>query len=957
MSGGAYDGGGYHVAGLAYHARTTDLRSDRTDDQTLTTYGVALAESLPRFKVPIGSGSITILPACRAIRASDAIQWRLCSMTDLSVEKLSTVSKAIAGSTAGTVEGSYRVFWEDATWGYDYDMDVISRLEYCLGPKCVNTTIADDPAVGPATVRVKTTVVKKVTGNMMELGYTITGSNSDGFKIKSIEAGATSEEGGVTLAGGVRIRDGDAAKEGIPIKYTHGSSSAVLLENPLWYAAKYGGFIESDTTAGPNLASEWDEDGDGVPDTFFQVTNPGKLIESLSAVLSDVAARDASASAVTTNSTRLNASTIAFQAQFDTTDWSGQLKALPIGPDGSIGEEVWNAADNIPAHGNRQIFSWNPATGAGMAFDNSNISLINSLVVSAGASSLSADQINYLRGDRSNEAPAAGFRARVAPTGKSALGDIINSDPLFVRTPSFGYNRLAGSEGLKYLRFRAGSVYQSRPGMLYVGGSDGMLHAFSFAYDALNKTATGTETFSFIPNAVFGNLEKLTDIHYSHQYFVDGSPVFGDAYIDHDNNNVKSWRSVLVGTTGAGGAGVFALDITDPASFSASDVLWDIDSSTPGFADLGLTLGKASIVRMADGHFYSIFGNGYSSASGKAVLYLVRLDDPSIVIALDAGTTGLDIDGDSVPDPNGLSAPLPVDNNNDRIADAIYVGDLYGNLWKIDVSNKDPGKWDFSFRAKGGSKLPLPLFVAVDPMGNRQPISAQPEVGLNDAGGRMVYFGTGKYFENSDNAVGSTPQIHSFYAIRAKGSEVSRKELVEQTIDVEGIATLSGFDVRLTSDNPVSYIDKKGWFMDLKLKAAVSGVGERIVNQPILRGDRLIFTTLIPSSDPCALGGTSWLMEVDAQTGSRLSSSPFDLNDDGHFSDADKVEITDSDGNRIWVVVAGIQKTGLGVFDNPAILEDGTKEVKVIGGSSGRLERVLESKSIVSGRKSWQQLR
>src|SRR5690606_23039851 len=141
--------------------------------------------------------------------------------------------------------------------------------------------------------------------------------------------------------------------------------------------------------------------------------------------------------------------------------------------------------------------------------------------------------------------------------------------------------------------------------------------------------------------ALMPKLSSLTDPNYSHQYYVDGSAVAGDAYIDADDDNGKEWRTVLVGTLGAGGEGIFAVDVTflDPSDssyataenvFLPQRILWEINSEAApvstdlsdvltgnnkrfGFSNhLGYTLGQASVVRMADGNFAAVFGNGYN---------------------------------------------------------------------------------------------------------------------------------------------------------------------------------------------------------------------------------------------------------------------------------------------------------------------------------------------------------
>ena len=69
------------------------------------------------------------------------------------------------------------------------------------------------------------------------------------------------------------------------VTYTVGGSGGGTLHDPLWYAAKYGGFKDQNGNNKPDLINEWDNqnaDGsttrctasgcDGVPDNFFQVS-------------------------------------------------------------------------------------------------------------------------------------------------------------------------------------------------------------------------------------------------------------------------------------------------------------------------------------------------------------------------------------------------------------------------------------------------------------------------------------------------------------------------------------------------------------------------------------------------------------------------------------------------------------------------------------------------------------
>jgi type IV pilus assembly protein PilY1 len=476
---------------------------------------------------------------------------------------------------------------------------------------------------------------------------------------------------------------------------------------------------------------------------------------------------------------------------------------------------------------------------------------------------------------------------------------------------------------------------------VYVGANDGMLHAFD--------GNTGVELLAYIPSKVYDNLTQLTNPNYTHRYFVSGSPNAVDAFYNN------SWHTVLASGLGAGGQSVFALDVTEPANFAQSNasslVLWEFSDLDDN--DMGLSYSRPSIVRMANGEWAAVFGNGYnntlndghSSTTGNAVLYIVNIETGALIKKLDTGE-GMAEDPLSLARPNGLATPSVIDINGDSIADYIYVGDLFGNLWKIDVTSSNTNQWDFAF--KQGS-TPKPLFVAKDASNNRQPITGTVTVSRipNAYNTFQVYFGTGKYLETGDNLDVST---QTFYAIRDDGAtEVTRTDLLEQTI----LSEVGNF--RITSENILIPASHKGWYLDL----SVNGIqdGERVISDPIYRQGKIIFTTIIPNSDPCEYGGTSWLMELDALEGARLNYTPFDTNDDGLFNASDLISYTDGGGNTSTEVASGMKST-VGLVSTPVILNAGDKEYKYMPGSSGNVQTVSENPGVnVTGRQSWRQIR
>ncbi len=707
--------------------------------------------------------------------------------------------------------------------------------------------------------------------------------------------------------------------------------------NMLWLAGKYGGFEDQNGNGQPDLAEEWDRDGDGEPDNYVLANQPTKLVAGLQRSFNDIFRRLASFASVAANSTELKNGTRIYQARFNSGNWAGDLVAYAVEPDGSVGDTIWRASEQFPSASERRIFSWDPEAptiNKGIRFAWSELSPDQQAALHTSASGTydgaGEARLAYLRGDPSGEQRNGGaFRDREHP-----LGDIVHSNPLFVSDQDFGYgiyrsgSALAG-ESHAYTLFRDSDLYRNRPPVIYVGANDGMLHAF--------HAETGEELFAYVPNAVMGSLSALTSPHYAHRYYVDGSPWSSDAWLGGE------WRTVLLGSLGAGGKAIFALDITDPASFSSDDVLWEYTH-----AELGYTIGQATIARMANGEWAAIFGNGYESNSRRAQLFIVNLADGSLIRRIDT-------DAGSSAAPNGLASPIPVDVNGDAVADFIYAGDLLGNMWKFDVSDPSSINWEVAY---GGPASPKPLATALDDSGVPQPITAKPEVGSHPAGGVMVYFGTGKYFESGDDLVNADPQIQRFYAIRDDGEPVDvTRDLRQQSILLEMSHTHSR--VRITSSNPVDWTTQKGWYLDL-VSPLEGAQGERVINPPILRYGRVIFTTLIPDADPCRFGGRSWLMELDALTGKRLKKSPFDLNRDDRFDEGDYVNAgdLDGDGNDDLVAVSGKQSLDGGISTNPAIFDAGSgKEVKIASKSDAGFEVTVESSGLVPGRKSWRQLR
>jgi len=716
---------------------------------------------------------------------------------------------------------------------------------------------------------------------------------------------------------------------------------------------------------------------------YVAAQSPNEVASAIASALLEIADRVGSAASVATNTGSLNAGSKLFQARFDSSDWKGQLLAFQINPDGTINStEAWEAGDALNAQNwdtGREIITWNPdvdnpaggpVEGAGVPFRFPSDYTSPSPLFDLSSSQLEVllknapydfstgvtaeiddnqtwgeDILAYLRGDDSNELTGQNFRLR-----NSILGDIVNSDPRFVEEPNFRYPDALESKS--YADFV--TYNDTRQGVVYVGANDGMLHGFN--------SDTGEEVLAFVPAGVYENLASLADVDYDHRYFVDGGPNIIDAFLpntmDPSTSTVGAWRTVLAGGLAGGGQSIYALDVTDPGSFdeaNANDiVMWEFDDSDD--ADLGYTYGKVQIAKMNDGTWAAVFGNGYNnseadgnaSSTGHAVLFIVDIETGDIIKKIDTqvGSTGT---------PNGLATPLLVDEDADFDVDYIYAGDLEGNMWKFDVTSSNSASWGAAWNSGG----PQPLFTTKA----NQPITSQPQATFHpdNLAGFMVYFGTGKYIEETDN-IGSGESTQAFYGIWDQNSSTAPSidpdsDLLEQTITNQYAESFDtnddGIDdteylLRDVSDNEISWSSHLGFRLDLMPENIegspnASNYGERQVSNAIVRNGRVIFTTLIPSTVECEFGGTSYLMELDFRDGSALEFPAFDLNGDGEY-DADDT-------------LAAGRASDVGIMPTVSILADGAQDVAFGSGASGDIDVIQISVGDQSyGRQSWRQL-
>ena len=372
------------------------------------------------------------------------------------------------------------------------------------------------------------------------------------------------------------------------------------------------------------------------------------------------------------------------------------------------------------------------------------------------------------------------------------------------------------------------STNSARATTLYVGANDGMMHAFN--------ASTGVERFAYIPSALFttntdssGNpagLASLTTSPLIHHYMVDGTPTVIDVDFGRTNLATNSaswptatadWRTVLIsglgkgggspcaasscGTSYAVGGGYFALDVTTPTTNTEANasswVLWEIDQSSSGFAHLGYSYETPLMIKTKKYGWTLVLTSGYGNDDGQGYFYLVN---PKTGALYESVSTG----AGSTTSPAGLTyVTAYINDQSDFTADALYAGDLLGNVWRVDLTN-----------LTGSGATATNIATLTSPDGTKlngstaQPVTTRPVVGTDpETGNRYLFLGTGQLLNDTDLV---NPQTETFYAF-LDGNNSS-------------FDTTSTFPItrsNLSSDDPSTGVGtslpsgKRGFYIDL----------------------------------------------------------------------------------------------------------------------------------------------
>jgi type IV pilus assembly protein PilY1 len=622
---------------------------------------------------------------------------------------------------------------------------------------------------------------------------------------------------------------------------------------------------------------------------YLNASNPEDLISALSTSINEIGSRSGTASAIAFNSTSYRSDARLYYARFNSSNWSGQLLSKELNSDLAIGSELWEASRELDKRTDvRTILTHDASTGQGVAFRGDSLpseleqdlmTLYTNKLSGAftSASEYIKDAVAYLRGDREGEAKNGGFFRNRG----SRLGDIVNSSPVYIEGAMSNWPAFIEPGYLSYVR----SVASRKP-MLVVGANDGMLHGF----DASN----GRELFGYIPSSLTSTeaergLHFLLDKDYVHKYYVDSTPEVADGYV---NGN---WKTLAVGGLGAGGKGIYALDVTSSSyteTGASSTVLWE--TTLPG-KGLGLTYAQPKVAKMNDGRWVAIVANGYhNTVDGKAKIFLLDLDDGSLIKTFDTGSGGLS-SGACSASCNGMSAATITDIDGNGTVDFIYAGDVKGNVWAINVASDNSSEWVFDSQVtytdgvatsySGSQKKPIYKTVNGRPITSRIVAVNHPVVTAQDTWpNQLLFFGSGQFIADGDH---SSRNAEHFYGVMHANGQYEKSVTTDPALFAERVIKSSTvvidgesrsvrlIEPKVEAENTFSYGveqgQKLGWFITLPES------GERVVHHPVRQTDYILFNTLIPLADPCANGGAGYSMAVSLLFGSNPNNDVYDI--------------------------------------------------------------------------------
>ena len=738
----------------------------------------------------------------------------------------------------------------------------------------------------------------------------------------------------------------------------------------------------------------------GVPQPFF-TNSQVDFLNALRSILNGVkGAIYHGAAPAPTTSADLGDTVIV--AKYDAANWLGDVERVQKDSNGQWVSKVWSANEQMPADRNlwtiepgtdSNVVEYNAATLTGDNFDCLDPGNMNGVVAEPlgdiinsrpivvdhppywypfdGYSNFgldtSRDPMIYI-GANDGALHAIQLtdgleRWAFFPKSMHAKLELADSDPLFDRC-STGYCHqyyVDGSPVVADVYAKFGDVDKDWRTILVVGEREGgeAYFALDITYGKAFDDADAAQKTKFLWEFTDGELGQTWGDPSIERVAVDGQ----DQKNDDPNDSPSEWAVFF-------GSGY----TSDPGNMSTKEayvygIVADDGSALWKEAD-GLTpTNRIKLVESVTQVVYKdlvgifVVGEVLSQTSPSANGTIVAIDTGTKTLALE-NVTGTFETGAQIEGANGAMAEVAGGLTNNALspvlaadllappllsyyADYLYVGDLYGNMYRVTNIGKDMHP----------EVSTLFTFNHTADEVNYNPIRGKAAYGydftLEDI---WVYFGTGIYEQQVYK--GDNNQQYFFGlkdgVVPAPTYELDDLVTLQAKFSTETIDSQTMTFRYIDGDN----LDTKSWKMQLFAKQPDWGWpdpdptgSERVITQPLVVGEVVFFTTFIPDSDVCAGSGETWLLALNFNTGTAATDAVFDINGDGAFDENDMID-TNGDGTKDVFPVGILIGRGLG---SQPVLHKDTLFVTVSGeGDKFFAEKVNVPQSKVRVRSWWQ---
>ncbi|MDF3030321.1 MAG: hypothetical protein K0R03_879 [Moraxellaceae bacterium] len=517
---------------------------------------------------------------------------------------------------------------------------------------------------------------------------------------------------------------------------------------------------------------------------------------------------------------------------------------------------------------------------------------------------------------------------------RNQVGGVLHSQPVLV---NYGYS---GSDPTA-----AATDPSLQDNTVFFSDMEGLLHAVN--------TSTGVETFAFMPRetlmrydeVAINPVQVLPEFGLDLTWTVYRKDANNDYRITTGSSGDKVW---LFGGMRMGGRNYYAIDATDRG---APTLKWVIQGGSTGpFANLGQTWSKPVLANVKIGGVEKtvmFFGGGYDpkhetagfSSTANAIdsqgnqIYIIDPDTGAVLWwASNEAAASLTVPDMKFSIPTELKV---VDSDNDNYVDAIYFGDLGGQVWRVDLDNANSSAAGLGVRAKLLANLGQGV---VADTANQRRFYEPPSVARqsNTSGNPYLSVALGSGYRS--HPLNYSTQDY-FYVL--KDTDALRTDRLSPPASTPLQATITPSDlatVDLTSSAGTDTSSTMGW------KLALPATGEKVLGYALSLFGEVIFTSYVPD-----LTATTSCQPVIGQSNlyrmRLLDAAAVDTNGDGTIDSRSLPGLVHGMAGPPQVIVGGGSDSDGSKGENAIVTGTGVVRNRNLGGATARLRWYEKTKT------------